>query len=185
MKEQKWIEKALKRCHLTAISKVLDIPCGTGVMSKVFDQFTFRVAASDISKQMIDLAGGEYSVERFLGFVLADIENSPFANRTFDCVLSIGFMHRVPADIRKKALKELTCISRRYIIVTYSIDSRLQKLKHWLKKRIFPEYTTAPFPVPIHKILDEVNSFGLTIKKKFNVMSFLSAEVIFLLEKKK
>ena len=184
-RERTCIEQALNLCNLSHTSRVLDIPCGTGAMSEVFGKFPFNVAASDISREMMEYARGEYSKERCLGFILSDIEKIPLKEEIFDCVLTIGFMHRAPVHVRAQVLKELNAISRKYIIVTYSINSPLQKLKHRVKKILFPVYTTPSSPVVLKDILREFQLHGLAVKKIFRAAYFFSSEVIFLLEKRK
>jgi hypothetical protein len=53
-----------------------------------------------------------------------------------------------------------------------------------VKKKILPTFTTALSSVPLQNILNEFKLNSLTVKKMFRVVYFLSAEVIFLLEKK-
>ena len=183
-REQKCIEKAFELCALKDSDHLLDIPCGTGVHAKIFNKFPFSVASSDISSEMMSYARKGYSKRKFLGFVQSDIERIPFKNKTFDCVFIMGFMHRVPLEVRKKTLSEAAEISKKFIIVSYSVNSLFQKMKQCLKKKILPHYSSALSPVSLHDIQEEFESVGFTCKKRFHVVYFLSAEIIFLLEKK-
>jgi hypothetical protein len=92
-------------------------------------------------------------------------------------------MHRLPKGIRKEVLSEVAYLSNKFIIISYSSDSPYQRMKHWLIKKIWLNYKSAPSPVPFQDIMEEFNSHRLTIKKAFRVVYFLSAEVLFLLEK--
>ena len=183
-REKLCVKKALKKCNLPSAGKILDIPCGTGILGSVFTESHFSVFASDISRDMMNLAYKDYKKVNFGGFIQADITKPPFITGTFDCVITLGLMHRLPADIRKEALQGLITLSNKYIIVSYSIDNPVQRLKQWLIRKLKPRHKSAPSPVPIHDIIRELSMNGLIIKRKFDVMPSLSAEVVFLLEKR-
>jgi SAM-dependent methyltransferase len=177
------VEKALKQCNLKKYDKLLDMPCGTGILAAVLEKFPSLVIAADISRQMMRLAREEYRGKNFRGFIQADITNAPFRCETYDCVIVLGFMHRVPATIREQTLREITLLSKRFIIVSYSIDSPPQRLKQSLTRTIRPTHQSAPSPIRLRDISEEFNSLGLTVRKRFRVACFFSAEIVFLLEK--
>ena len=183
-RERLCVAKALRKCNLTETDKILDIPCGTGILANVLSKFPVSIIASDISREMMNLARSEYAGKNFYGFIQGDITMTPFKSDTFTCVIILGFMHRAPADIREQTLREITSISKRFIIVSYSVDSLLQRLKQSLIKNIKPSYKPAPSPATFRDIIEELNSHNLIIRKIFKVVTFLSAEVVFLLEKK-
>jgi hypothetical protein len=135
----------------------LDIPCGTGILAGV--------------------------LSNIVGVVQSDIAKTPFRKAAFACVITLGLMHRLPKGIRKEVLSEVAYLSNKFIIISYSSDSPYQRMKHWLIKKIWLNYKSAPSPVPFQDIMEEFNSHRLTIKKAFRVVYFLSAEVVFLLEK--
>jgi len=133
----------------------------------------------------MDLARDEYRGKNFSGFIQADITNVPFSNNTFSCIIALGLMHRVPGDIRKRILKQINSLSTKFVIVSYSIDSRSQGLKRWIIRKVRTDHQSAPAPFPLLEIVKELRFFGLKIRKRFDVAPFLSAEVIFFLEKDK
>ena len=97
--------------------EVLDAPCGTGRISKLFPDR--RVTAVDISADMLKYAA-EY--EHVTGQV-ADVEKLPFADASFDLVLSIRFLHHLPEDETVgRCFAELARVSRRYLLVSYFGD---------------------------------------------------------------
>ena len=128
-------------------------------------------------------AFGKYGGDNFTGFVQCDITQTPFRKESFDCVILLAFMHRLPKEIRCKTWEEVVSLSKKFVIVNYSLDSRLQKLKQWLIKKVSPNHIPAPSSLPLHDIMNEINSYGLIVRKVFNVVPFFSAKILFLLEK--
>lgn len=182
-RERLCLERALIFCNLRKEGTILDIPCGAGILGGVLGKFPNGVVASDISRQMIDLARGEYKRRKFLGFVRSDIAKTCFKRASFGCVIILGLMHRVPEELRKEMLKEISNVSSNYIIVSYSVDSPTQRLKHWIIKRVLQAHEPAPSRASQRNILEEFESAGLTAKKVFKVVRFVSSEVVFLLQR--
>lgn len=177
------VEKALRKCHLTGSDRILDIPCGTGILANVLQKFPSTTIASDISKDMMNLALEDYRKTRLAGFVQSDITKTPFKNNSFQCIITLGLMHRLPEDIRNLVLEEISSLSNNYVIVSYSIDSPYQRIKKSLLKRLRSAYDPAPVAITLENILAELDLGGLMIREKYSIMPFFSAVVIFLLEK--
>ena len=121
------IQSALVRCGLSPQAKILDIPCGTGITGDVLQHLPHPVVAADISLEMMSMAGGEYDFPHFLGFVQSDITKTPFRPGDFACIIILGLMHRLSADIRARVLAEVAFLRPRFAIISYSINSRWQK----------------------------------------------------------
>ena len=139
--------------------------------------------ASDISIEMMELAVNEYSSINFKGFLQSDITNTPFQADEFKCVVVLALMHRLPKDIRAQVLSEVFRVTNKYVIISYSIESPIQKFKWKLISLISKKHIPAPASIPLKVIVDELNSFGLAILKKKRIINFLSAKVVLLLEK--
>ena len=178
------IKKIIEKCHLKQNDRILDIPCGTGFIGKILCKSSAIVIASDISIEMMRRAYGEYGGDNFNGFVQCDITQTPFKIKSFDCVIILAFMHRLPKEIRHKTWEEAVSLSKKLIIVNYSIDSSLQRLKQWLIKKIYSKHIPAPCPLPLKDIKNEIESYGLIIKETFHVMPLFSAKIMLLLQKK-
>lgn len=183
-REKCCIAEAIRLCRVSSGEKILDVPCGTGIMADTLEKnCTGRFTASDISKEMMDFARHEYSSTRLDGIVRADITEMPFPEKTFAGAVVIGFMHRVPSEIRQKSLQELTRVSERFVIVSYSVGSPIQRLKQYVLSKVTPRYASAPSPATSGEIRRELVRFNLKILKRFHVFRVLSSEVIFALEK--
>jgi ubiquinone/menaquinone biosynthesis C-methylase UbiE len=181
--EQRAIARELNRYEWSALDMVLDIPCGTGVLWSLLRQFPFRLVASDISAEMMSIGQKEHSLMHSTTVVQADITETPFKRETFSCVLTIGFMHRVPLQIKRDALKEIARLSKRVVIVSCSIDTRLQRWKHTALRFVRRGHVPAPFPTHLTEMIDLCNSEGFRVVRNLSVIPFLSSHVILVLEK--
>lgn len=184
-RERVVIKKALKACNLKENEKILDFPHGTGILIQVLADTPSSYVAADISQEMMAHASKEIVSKPPLSYIQADITKPPFKEGSFACVITLSLMHRLPPEIRKEILEATKSIAQRNLIISYSVDSNLQRLKQWLIHKIKPEHESAPRPISLKNSIDEIESYGLKIIKIYKVASFLSAEVIFFLEKVK
>lgn len=181
--EQKIVCRALEMCALSESENILDLPCGTGVSANSLINFPAKVFAADISQEMMKCAAEDYRSKNFKGFVQADITKIPFKKRSFSCIVLFGLMHRIPQDIRAIALRETASLTKKFIIVNYSVDSPVQKIKRILLKFLKPGYVPAPSSATLRRIYKEIENQNLTIKKAFWIIPFFSSQRVFFLEK--
>jgi ubiquinone/menaquinone biosynthesis C-methylase UbiE len=90
--------------------RVLDVGCGTGYLSK-------RVAAAGATVVGVDpsapvLAYADHTAPAECRFVRAGAERLPFADGSFDAVVSSFAMHHVPPDVRGVAIAEFARVVR-------------------------------------------------------------------------
>ena len=181
--EQRAIERELRNFNWSETDLLLDIPCGTGVLGPLMYKFPFKIIASDISSEMMMLARAEYPQGRLVDCVEADITCTPFERESFACVITLGFLHRVPPEIKRAAIKEIASLSGKLSIASCSVDSRTQRFKHWLLSVIKPNHVPAPCPESMKNIISAFEMHGLKVVKAFKVMPILSAHTLFVLEK--
>jgi ubiquinone/menaquinone biosynthesis C-methylase UbiE len=177
------IQGVLTRCSLPVQAKILDIPCGSGIMGRIFRLFPHPVVAADISLEMMGLAREDYNFAHFLGFVQADITRTPFDPGDFACIVIMGLMHRLPAAIRRKVLSEVAALKPRYAIISYSLDSPWQRLKQRLLKRLKAGYSSAPVPASYGDIVRELQAEGFQVRRFCHTIPLLSAEIVLALER--
>ncbi|MBX7148132.1 class I SAM-dependent methyltransferase [bacterium] len=182
--EHKKIARELSRYTWTSSDQLLDIPCGTGILGELLHNFPFKIVASDISPEMMAMAKEEYPQGRLLSCTQADITKTPFARSSFACVVTLGFLHRVPLDIKRAALKEIAALTSKLAIVTCSVDTPLQRFKHFVLSRIKRNHVPAPCPMPLNQIAAECELHGFKVKSAAMVLPLLSADAVFVLEKK-
>ena len=182
-REQRLLARELSRYSWSAGDRLLDIPCGAGILGKQLHAFPFRIVASDISPEMIALAKEEYPADRLLECVQTDITNTGFPRNAFDCIVVLGFMHRVPPAIKRAALCEISALANHVVVLTCSVDSPLQRLKMKVLSAIWRKHVPAPCPTPLRDIVGECENVGLKVIRILNVIPLLSAHVMLVLEK--
>jgi len=179
-KQKKIVDNYLNICNLGNSDIVLDIPCGAGYIGGILSKYNCSVIASDISMQMMKLGVDEYSDVHFKGFIQSDITSTPFESKQFKCIVVLSLMHRLPTEIRMQVLSELSRIGSKYLIISYSVESILQRLKIGFLSMLSSKYKPAPASIPMKVILDELNSFGFVVKKRKRIVNLLSSKVVFL-----
>lgn len=100
--------------------RLLDIGCGTGELAeRIMRELGVDVVAADLSPRMVDLAR-----ERGLEARLADIEDLPFKDGDFDCVVAAWVIYHAPD--RGRAIRELARVLRpggRLVAATIAEDN--------------------------------------------------------------
>jgi SAM-dependent methyltransferase len=118
---RKWraIQKAL--AETTEVRSILDLPCGTGRFTGDLARQGYLVVGGDISFEMMRQAAvsPEIRHDGIAGYVNADAEGLPFRNASLDCILSIRFMFHVDPTTRRRILREMGRVSRRWLIIDY------------------------------------------------------------------
>lgn len=67
---------------------VCDIACGDGYGSMLLSQHASHVSSVDIDAKTIELARQKYGSQNNLDFFQSDALNTPFADHSFDCIVS-------------------------------------------------------------------------------------------------
>jgi ubiquinone/menaquinone biosynthesis C-methylase UbiE len=136
----RWIDKREKLSVTRAIARIpagssfLDMPCGTGRITEHLLCLGYRVSGADISRDMIEL--GRPKLEKhpnFAGFHVVDAEDTRLPAASFDCVTSIRLMGHLPREVKVRILKEMSRISREYLVIAFYETSFLRSVKWFLK----------------------------------------------------
>ena len=121
-----------KRYGLTAQSRVLDVGCAKGFMLH-----DFRQLIPGITVQGVDISG--YAIEHSLNDVksflqVADAQALPFADKSFDLVISINTIHNLSLEQCKQALKEIRRVSCKSAFITvdaYRTEEEKRRMDMW------------------------------------------------------
>lgn len=180
--EQRAVARELARYDWRPTDRLLDIPCGAGVLGKVLNQFPFQIVASDISAAMIDMARAEYPADRLVSCTEADITKTPFPRESFACVVVLGFLHRVPPEIKRAALREIAALANHVVIISCSVDTPLWRFKQAVLTRV-SKHVAAPCPASLGEIVAECELNDLRVIRAFGVVPVLSGHTLLVLEK--
>jgi len=181
--EQWIISKELKKYKWSASDKLLDIPCGTGILGSVLHDFPFEIFASDISIEMMEYAKNEYPSNRLVEFTQQDITNTGFKRGSFSCVITLGFLHRVPLDIKRETLREIFELTNNIAIVTCSVDNPIQRLKHKILSIVKKDHVPAPCPIKLKDLISECEDQGFYVRNSLMVLPLLSSHGLLVLQK--
>ena len=95
---------------------MLDVGCGTGVLTRLAAEAvgtSGKAIGIDPAPKMILTARKNASAERSSAeFRIAAIEDLPFEDNSFDCVLSSLMLHHLPPDLKLLGLGEVKRVLR-------------------------------------------------------------------------
>lgn len=117
---------------LTKDSSVLDVGCAKGFMLYDFYQLIpgIKIEGIDISSYAIEAAREE--VKPFLQ--VANAKQLPFADQSFDLVISINTIHNLPLAECKQALREIQRVTRGQAFITvdaYRNEDEKKRMDAW------------------------------------------------------
>jgi len=117
---------------LTGNSSILDVGCAKGFMLYDFVQIIpgIKVKGVDISQYAIDNAIDEMKDHVQVG----DARALPFADASFDVVISINTVHNLEEKECAEALQEIERVSRQHSFITvdaYGNDEEKERMEAW------------------------------------------------------
>ena len=159
-KEIRAFERALDRA--SGIQRALDVPCGTGRITKVLLDRGLHVTGLDISLAM--MAEAKKKLQQYDGrvtFVEGDATKLQFPDDTFDIVSCVRLFGHVPGETRIQVLREFRRVSRRWVLVNYFDWNPLIRFKRWVKRDVLKTYAGVAYPAPQKTMLSEFDEAGL------------------------
>ena len=181
--EKNAIDKALKKTLLLRAS-ILDVPCGTGRITKYLLEKGCSVIGADISTEMLRYA--KKKLDRFHNLqclVRTDAEQMGFKDDGFDCVTTVRLMGHIPPHIRVAILREMARVTNRYIIVFYYSSDIISNLKRKIKN-IVKRNRSPWFPARKCELLAEISAANLELLMSIPVFSIVSESRVLLLKKR-
>ncbi len=107
----KFRNMTLRYAVLKPGERVLDVGCGTGVLTRLAAEAVGpagSIIGIDPGPKMIGIARKNAALEGSRAeFKLAAIEDLPFEDNSFDCVLSSFMVHHLPPDLKLRGLAEV------------------------------------------------------------------------------
>ena len=89
--------------------KVLEVGCGTGTNLELFAEAGCEVAGIDLSPSMMELAEKKLGDQAVLR--LGDASEMPFADGSFDLVVSFLTLHEMAPAVRMPVMKEIVRVA--------------------------------------------------------------------------
>jgi ubiquinone/menaquinone biosynthesis C-methylase UbiE len=183
-REQEIVKFFLDKIKKDNVKKVLDIPAGTGKITKILLDNNFKTTSADISAKMLDqIDRNLLDNKNHYECVVADASELPFKNASFDLITNIRLLHRVPLEVKRKILSEAYRVSKKYLIVSFGVDSCFQKFRLFLRRIFITKLNSSPGRETKKNIKKEIENSGFKIVKVKQVIPFISNEIIYLLKK--
>ena len=157
----------------------LDVGCGTGRWTKYLSDKVRFIEAIDPSKAILYADKLLKDIDN-VRLSVASTDNIPFADETFDFVMSVGVLHHIPNT--QKAMVD--CVKKVkkggyfYVYLYYSFDNRGFLFKSIFNISNFVRGFVAGLPPTSKKIVCDILAFTvyLPLIGLANVLSFLGLE---------
>ena len=104
------IEVVLKRMKMDSKELILDMGCGTGFLFKHINKQVGLLVGIDLSEKALQEAKNRTKKMKNVELVLADADNTPFPNHTFDKVFVVTLLQNMPEP--SKTLSEMQRVSK-------------------------------------------------------------------------
>lgn len=115
---------------------VLDVGCGTGTQLARYQKAGCKLFGIDTSPAMLDVAHAKLG--EHVGLHLGDAAMMPYADNSFDLVVSTLVLHEMSPDLRSSALNEIKRVLKkegRFLVIEFHRGT-LKPFKGWLFKAI-------------------------------------------------
>ena len=177
----RWRDRREKACIVSCLSAipagshVLDLPCGTGRLTRMLVERGYRVTSADASEAMLGRARDIYQAYRKqrggktpdVPFSVRDVLSTGFKNDEFDGVTCIRLFHHFnEAETRRQALRELARICHGPIVVTFLNSFALDRFSSWFKTRLRGRKQLSQLPIPLATFAADIKAAGLQIDRK-------------------
>lgn len=110
-REEHYRKLALRHLNLQGHERVLDVGCGTGILTRqIAARLNTESAVSigiDAAPNMIRVARKKAKNIQNIQFKTALAEKLPYEDASFDCAVSTFFFHHIDYDLKLRSLNEL------------------------------------------------------------------------------
>ena len=181
-RERSCIRKALE--HVAPNSSILDLPCGTGRLTRILVEAGLEVTGADSSGHMVELARSNWQKlqthdSRFnsknVTFDVRDVMETGNADGRFDTVICNRLFHHFnESETRIQALEELQRICKGPVILSFFDSFALDSLKRRLSDAVRGKVQTDRIPIPMRRFADEIHQAGLEVVDTLSILRCLS-----------
>src|SRR5581483_2989963 len=164
------LERALARALAGVGGRVLDAPCGTGILAPFLASRGLRVVGADISPAMLGVARERGSA---VGHVRADLERPPYRPGTFDAVVSARFLMHLPAADRPRVLATLAELADGPVVATVCHPWTVKSFGRAVRRALGGRSKRSP-RLTRRALEAEVAAAGLRLERVIRVLPLLS-----------
>ncbi len=179
------LEKAVLRelgARIGHIRTALDLPCGTGRLSRTLLEFSDEVIIADSSSAMLEVAREDLADPR-VKCQLMDAENISLANGSVDLVFCHRFLYHVFSKSRRtRMLGEIVRVTRRYVILSYSPPGFLNRWRRF-RRRLLRRSAPSDSQPSADQYREEIRAAGLRFLHTATLRHFPVTGSFYLLER--
>lgn len=177
-REKRLVLRALAALGVTAPCTILDVPCGTGRISRYLAANGFTVEGVDVSEAMVAHAKTKSNVWVSGGQIRFSVQNASslsFSDDFFEASICIRLFGHTPQPVRLAILNELRRVSKTGVVVAYYLS---ECVAAFLRRRRRLRAGIEWHPVSRGEAIQEVLSSGLKPVRLFPLASFLSETLV-------
>jgi len=181
--EKRAITKAVRAVRRQILNpRTLDIPCGTGRITKLLLDEGLDVTGGDISLPMLDRARERLAVYgNRVTLNHLDLEELDLPDKSYDLVTCIRLFNHMGRAVRSRILKEIARVSRNYLVLNISFTSIPSKFVFPLKRFFGSPLPKEPWTW--NEIQKESAALGFCVEDYFYEMRYLSEVLVLLLKR--
>lgn len=177
-RERSLIWAAIHRSGARPGASVLDVPCGTGRVTRMLAIAGYAVTGVDVSEAMLAHATARMAdlpATAAPKLLVADAEALPFPDGGFDLVVSLRLFGHLPRSARIRVLREFRRVASGGVVVAYYHRESIQGLLRRRRRR-----GMAWHPVGLGELDAELREAGLQRVQRRFLLPFLSETVVVL-----
>lgn len=130
--ERACLGKLLAELGPTEVS--LDLPCGVGRLGDLMAKTAKRVILADTSPLMLEMAREELGDSKYT-YLQTNAEKIDLPTGSVDLILCHRLLNHIPeADVRSRMVKELTRVTRRYLVMSCYPPGVRTRIKVFFRK---------------------------------------------------
>ena len=175
-RERRLIARALASAG--SCRRVLDLPAGTGRLGPLLRSRAELVVGADRSWRMLRQEG-RYATRA----VVTDAVQLPFADDTFDLVVSLRFMGHLPPPVRAAALAEMARVARQRLVVAFYDATPVTRLRRYWHRRRTGWDRGAWYAEPIARTRRTLAEQGFTVLGAYPIAPLISETWVLVLER--
>ncbi|SDT94608.1 Methyltransferase domain-containing protein [Verrucomicrobium sp. GAS474] len=119
--------------HLPSNARILDVGCAKGFLMSDFKQVLSEATVRGLDVSVYAKENAHDGMGEFID--IGSAENLPYADNSFDLVVSINSIHNLPLEKCKQSLREIERVSRGHAYITvdaWNTEEEHQRLLDWI-----------------------------------------------------
>lgn len=165
-------DRAKKEIDLFQYKTVLDVGCGTGALCKTLHDKGLKVVGVDPSKNMLKQAEEKLRNTSIKLVHIVPDEGLPFADNSFDIVITSYVAHGLKKEDRIKLYKEMKRLSKEVVIIHDYNQNRalLTTIVEWLENGDYFNFIKVA-KEEVKEIFDEVKIIDVDTRAAWYICS--------------